>query len=107
MPPFVAVANPDFWLVKNPGGHRLALWMLAFRGFPFVGPMSARFRRPLDHSAMGRLATRLRDRGFAFSAGREWSPAEVVAFLRGEGHFAGPYAEIYWGDGGGWRLRDH
>jgi hypothetical protein len=107
MPPFVAVANPDFWVVKNSGGHRLALWMLGFHGFPFIGPMSVRYRRPLDFPAMGRLATRLRDRGFAFSAGREWSPAEVVAFLRDEGHFEGHYTEIYWGNGDGWNLRAH
>lgn len=107
LPPYIAVASPDFWLVKNPGGHRLALWMLGFRGFPFAGRMSARFRQPLGLAAMGRLAARLRDRGFAFSAGRDWSPAEVAAYLRDERHCQGPFIEIYWGNGGIWHLRNH
>ncbi len=107
MPPYVAVADPTFWLVKNLQGDRLTLWKLGFRGLPLVGSMSARFRRPLDYPAMGRLAARLRDRGFAFSAGRDWSPAEVASYLRDEGHFEGPYTEIYWGDGGIWQLRSH
>ena len=107
MPPYVAVSNPEFWMVKNLRRHRLALWALAFRGFPFLGPMSRRFTRPLDFPAMGRLAMRLRDRGFAFSAGHGWSPAETVAFLRDERHFQGPYVEIFWSEGGAWHLRDH
>ncbi len=107
MPPYVAVANPDFWVARNLRGHRLALWRMGFRGLPLIGRMSARHRRPLDFPAMGRLATRLRDRGFAFGAGHGWSPAETVAFLRDEGHFQGPYVEIYWGEGGAWQLREH
>lgn len=106
-PPYVTIADPTLWVVNNPGGHRLALWSLGFRGFPLAGPMSARFRRPLDFPAMGRLAARLRDRCFAFGAGRNWSAAEVAAYLRDEGHFEGPYTEIYWTGDGAWHLRSH
>lgn len=47
----------------------------------------------------------LRDLGLALSAGRDWSPSEVVQHLRDEGHFVGAFTEIAWRRGEGWTLR--
>lgn len=104
-PPYVSSAGPELWAVHAPAGPRLALWSLGLRGFPIFGPMSARHRTPLDFPAMGRLAMRLRDLGFAFSAGCDWSPAEMVRFLRDEGHVDGDFSEIAWGRDGRWDVR--
>ena len=104
-PPYVSSAGPDFWVVHAPASPRLALWSLGLRGFPFFGPMSARYRKPLDFPAMGAMAMRLRDLGFAFGAGRDWAPAEMVRFLRDEGHVDGDFSEIVWAGEGGWEVR--
>jgi hypothetical protein len=44
------------------------------------------------------LFAALRDRGVSFLAGREWSPAEVFAWLRDRGLLEGPYLRIAWTD---------
>ncbi|HDS1123956.1 TPA: hypothetical protein QDZ60_001237 [Stenotrophomonas maltophilia] len=51
-----------------------------------------------DDIGKARLFAALRDRGVAFSAGREWSPAEVFAWFRDRGLLEGPYLRIAWTD---------
>lgn len=49
-----------------------------------------------DDLGKARLFAALRDLGVAFSAGREWSPAEVFAWLRDRGLLEGAYLRIAW-----------
>jgi hypothetical protein len=105
-PPYVAVAEPNRWVVR----HGFALeWKLRGIGFhrwlPGL-PFEAKYKRALGHDHMALVATHLRDLGVAFSAGPGWSPSELLQFLRDEGYFAGPFTQIAWVDGGAWTLRD-
>lgn len=49
-----------------------------------------------DDIGKARLFAALRDRGVAFLASREWSPAEVFAWLRDRGLLEGAYLRIAW-----------
>ncbi|MDT9583340.1 hypothetical protein RS982_18790 [Stenotrophomonas indicatrix] len=49
-----------------------------------------------DDAAKAAVFTRLRDLGVAFSAGREWCPADVFEHLRDRGLLAGPYLRLGW-----------
>jgi len=105
-PPYVAVADPTRWVVKRGSPVAGELRRLGFsRWMPFV-PFEAKFRHALPFEQMGALAGQLRDRGVTFSAGRDWSPSEVVQFLRDEGHFTGSFTEIAWVEDGAWVLRN-
>lgn len=107
-PPYVATFGPDRAVIKHAGRHARALRRLGFSraGFLF-GPFEIVWRTNLDWAPLGALAMQLRDLGLAFSAGREWSPVEVIEHLRDLGHFEGAFTEIYWGRGEGWTLRAH
>ena len=107
-PPHVAAFGPDRALIRHASRHARALRRLGFSrpGF-FFGPFESVWRTSLDWAPLGRLAMQLRELGLAFSAGREWSPVEVVQHLQDLGHFDGGFVEIYWGRGEGWTLREH
>jgi hypothetical protein len=105
-PPYVAVADPTRWVVEHGSGLGWKLRRLGFHRWLPGLPFEAKFRRPLPFDRMGILAARLRDLGLAFSAGPDWSPSEVMQFLRDEGHIAGTFMEIAWVDGGVWKLRE-
>jgi hypothetical protein len=90
--------------VKRGGALGWRLWRLGFRRW-LIGPHEAAFRRPRSFEQMGSLAVSLRDLGVAFSAGRDWSPSEVVLDLRDRGLFEGSFTEIYW-NSEGWRRRE-
>ncbi|SLM25850.1 hypothetical protein [Stenotrophomonas indicatrix] len=49
-----------------------------------------------DAAAKAAVFLRLRDLGVAFSAGREWFPADVFEHLRDGGVLEGPYLRIAW-----------
>mgnify|MGYP006869414296 CR=1 FL=1 len=49
-----------------------------------------------DQNFKIRLFEKLRDEGVCFSAGQDWSPAEVFEFLRDNGMLTGPYRKIVW-----------
>jgi hypothetical protein len=55
--------------------------------------------------AMAEIAERLRDLGLAFSAGKDWSPAEYVSWLKLQGLVHGEFTEIYWTGPGRWNVR--
>ncbi|HYQ22727.1 hypothetical protein [Stenotrophomonas sp.] len=72
-------------------GPRTALRALGFRG---DGPA---LQRDTDGDAdKAQLFLALTVLGIAFAAGREWSPAEVFAWLRERGLLAGPFLRIAW-----------
>jgi hypothetical protein len=99
------MARLDWWQVKRAGGLGRELLRLGFRPalLPW-GEMNAHFRPPLDVEGMARIARGLIALGVPFSAGREWSPSEVVEDLRDRGLVDGPFQEIAW-TGADWRLR--
>jgi hypothetical protein len=96
IPPYVAEAGPDRWVVKHSSGLRGPLRMLGFRRFPFSSTAEMRPRLPLTFEQMGVLAGELRNLGVAFSYGHDWSPSEVVQQLRDDGLFRGSFVEISW-----------
>lgn len=49
-----------------------------------------------DQTDRERLVKELLMLGAVFSAGRDWSPSEVVGFYRDQGIVVGPYREIAW-----------
>lgn len=49
--------------------------------------------------------SKLRDAGIAFSSGREWCPAEVFEWLRGQGLVHGAFRSIAWHAPGQWIIR--
>jgi len=49
-----------------------------------------------DDAAKAAVFLRLRDLGVAFSAGREWCPADVFEHLRDRGALEGPYLRVAW-----------
>ena len=57
----------------------------------------------MEFEEMAELADGLRALGVAFSAGRDWSPGEVVRDLKARGLVAGQFTEICW-TGEGWKL---
>jgi hypothetical protein len=56
--------------------------------------------------AVAIIASKLQALGFAFSAGRDWSPAEVMAHLRHIGLLTGTFTEIAWSGPDYWSLRE-
>lgn len=61
------------------------------------GPTSTRFSLPspgLQDKA--RVFAQLQQLGWAFAAGREWSPAEVFEHLREQGLLHGSYRRLAW-----------
>jgi hypothetical protein len=54
---------------------------------------------------MAELARGLIGLGLPFSAGRDWSPSEVVLDLRDRGLLDGPFTEISWRGPGDWEIR--
>lgn len=49
-----------------------------------------------DDAAKAAAFIRLRDLGVAFSAGREWCPADVFEHLRDRDLLTGPYLRLAW-----------
>lgn len=52
------------------------------------------------------LFEQLRAAGFAWSRGREWSPAEVFEWLRDQNLLSGTFTSISWKSPDEWVLRD-
>jgi hypothetical protein len=104
-PAHVSIARFDWWQVRGADLPLTALKRLGLRRslLPW-GEINARFRPPLHFEAMAQLARGLIELGLAFSAGREWSPSEVVQDLRDRGLLDGPFTEIAW-TGPEWVLR--
>lgn len=103
-PPYVAVADPTRWAVRHGSGLRRELSGLGLKRPLFGSVYALKPERPLSFAEMARLAAALRDLGVKFSAGRDWSPAEVARNLRERGLFQGAFEEIHW-TGDGWQLR--
>lgn len=105
-PPHVTIARADLWQVKGADAHAILLGGLGFkRGFRLGGWFEAVFDPPLDFENMALAARVLIEAGFAFSAGRDWSPSEVVQDLRDRKLLAGPFDEIAWKGPGDWIVR--
>lgn len=68
-----------------------ALCALGFEGTPPILHACV-----ADDAAKARMFSALRDLGVAFSAGREWCPADVFAWLRTRGLLEGEYLRIAW-----------
>jgi len=49
-----------------------------------------------DNDQKAKVFSRLRDMDICFSAGREWSPAEVFEYLREAGILSGSYKRVSW-----------
>lgn len=71
---------------------------VALHDLGFVtGPASNGFSRPsLGPQDKARVFAQLQRLGWAFAAGREWSPAEVFEHLREQGLLQGSYRRIAW-----------
>lgn len=104
LPPYVAEAGFNRWIVKRVSGVRWSLEKLGFRSWLILPNAHLHRRRKLSFEEMGRLASAIRDLGIPFSAGHGWSPAEVVRDLRDRGLFEGEFLEIAW-TGPGWVVR--
>jgi hypothetical protein len=76
-------------LNDRPRGPLQALGFSAGEGGTFTLPVS-------DDAAKAAVFIRLRDLGVAFSAGREWCPADVFEHLRDSGLLQGPYSRVAW-----------
>lgn len=105
-PPHVTIARADLWQVKAADGHAPMLEAMGFRRQPRLGGWyDAGFAPPLDVEFMAILARRLIEMGFAFSAGRDWSPSEVVQDLRDRRLLFEAFDEIAWKGPGEWIVR--
>ncbi|MDQ1093912.1 hypothetical protein QE400_003325 [Xanthomonas sacchari] len=58
----------------------------------------------VDATAKAAVFEQLRVIGVAFSAGKEWCPAEVFEFLRDQGLLRGRYIRIAWSAPAAYRL---
>lgn len=90
--------------VEQADGNDIRLCLLdeaqaaALHDLGFVpDPASTTFSRqstgPQDKA---RVFAQLQQLGWAFAAGREWSPAEVFEHLRGQGLLHGSYRRLAW-----------
>lgn len=70
--------------------------LVALHTLGFQGQASTLRAEVGDDIGKARLFAGLRDLGVAFSAGREWCPAEVFAWLRDRGLLEGPCLRIAW-----------
>jgi len=52
-----------------------------------------------------RIASQLNKLGLAFSAGKDWSPADYITFLKEKGLLREEFKEIYWTAPGRWHIR--
>ena len=105
-PPYVTTARADLWQVKGADAHAHLLEGLGFTRSPALGGhFNGGFAPPLDFEPMARIARALVQAGFAFSAGRDWSPSEVLQDLRDRGLLAGPFDEIAWKGPDDWVVR--
>lgn len=76
-------------LNDRPRAPLQALGFSAGEGGTFTLPVS-------DDAAKAAVFIRLRDLGVAFSAGREWCPADVFEHLRDSGLLQGAYLRVAW-----------
>jgi len=105
-PPHVTVARTDLWQVKSADDHAPLLETMGFKRAPRLGGwFEAHFAPPLDFEFMAIFARQLIEAGFAFSAGRDWSPSEVVQDLRDRRLMFEPFQEIAWKGPGDWVVR--
>ncbi len=65
-------------------------------GFSFDEPLSEYILAVTDNDQKAKIFALLRDMNICFSAGREWSPAEVFEYLRESGKLSGSYKRISW-----------
>lgn len=80
---------------------------LALAGFIRQGTASDLFARPVkDDAEKASVFSFLRERGFAWSRGREWCPAEVFEWLRDQKLIAGTFKAISWKSPTEWVVRD-
>ena len=105
-PPFVKQADKDYVLVHVADDSLCA--GLESLGFMRVSTEDREMRiaTPSKEDKAHLLST-LRDRGFHFSRGREWSPAEIFEWLRDQKLVSGTFSEIYWLNPHSWRIRDN
>ncbi|HFK2920582.1 TPA: hypothetical protein ACGY72_001751 [Stenotrophomonas maltophilia] len=68
----------------------------ALRALGFAGVPPVLHAPVANDAAKARMFAALRDLGVAFSAGREWCPAEVFGWLRECGLLEGPCLRIAW-----------
>lgn len=89
--------------VKQADGNRINVMLLndrsrsALQALGFTADEGDTLTLPVaDGAAKAAVFIRLRDLGVAFSAGREWCPAEVFEHLRDSGLLDGPYLRVAW-----------
>lgn len=105
-PPHVLTARADLWQVKAADPHAALLAGLGFRRLPRLGGwFDVTFAPPLGLEDMAMVARMLIEARFAFSAGRDWSPSEVVQDLRDRGLVFNAFEEIVWKGPGDWKVR--
>lgn len=80
---------------------------LAQAGFISQGGTPDLLVRPVkDDAEKASVFTFLREKGFAWSRGREWCPAEIFEWLRDQKLLAGTFKAISWRSPTDWIVRD-
>ncbi len=88
--------------VQQADGNTVQVVLVDTTAQPALGALGLQGVPPIlhacvaDDAAKARMFVALRDLGVAFSAGREWCPAEVFAWLRERGLLEGAYLRIAW-----------
>jgi hypothetical protein len=105
-PPYVVSASPNRWLIQavTPELSSTLLEMSFSVMADGVG-YELRPLTPMTFAEAATIAGQLRDMGVAFSAGKDWSPSEVMKDLRDRVLCEGPFTEISWTGPERWNLR--
>ncbi len=103
-PPFVSMVAPRKWVPSSAkeliGGLSSIPAAVSAHGETVTLQASGD-----DEETAARIAESVRDLGVAFSAGKDWSPAAYIGFLKGKGAVAGQFTEIFWTEPGRWGFR--
>jgi hypothetical protein len=95
LPPFVSGVAPGTWLLE---GAKSFADQLSSLGLNLIadGDQIAASHSQTDDLTMAQIAIGLRDLGFYFSDGRDWSPKAFLHHLRDAGLLGGAVPVIFW-----------
>src|ERR1039457_5586632 len=106
VPPYVVKADDDSVSVKATDDDTIGY--LFRSGFSRNANQRDWFTlRIKDDQEKAHVFSKLRDRGIAFSDGREWCPMEVFEYLRDKKHLHGGFRVIAWKGPNQWFIREH
>ncbi len=95
-PPFVSLVAPGRWLLKGADHLRAGLAELPVTIGLTGTQITLNFPANADERFAAALASSLRDLGFAFSYGQDWSPSAYLQHLRDHQALSGTFTEISW-----------